>query len=540
MAEKLGYTLYMTKHIIYQVLPRLWGKGKFSDWDRKTFDYLKWMGVSAVWYTGVLRHARGKAFVKGEPGSPYAITDYYDVNPYLADDENARMEEFESLLERTHKAGLKAIIDFVPNHVARDYHSYCAPEGTEDLGAGDDTSVHWRKENDFFYYPGIPFKLPSGIGEGRRKGVPHYTENPAKASGNCFTPHPGKDDWYETVKLNYCPFHTGTWDKMYRIVRFWAAKGVDGFRCDMVELVPPPFFKWMIARIKEEFPQVIFIAEVYDRDGYRTYLEDVGFDLLYHKTGFYDTLRSVTESHLGKGMRPDDGTFPPGRPTSASVLTSDWQHVGALQDRLLNFLENHDEQRIASDFYAGNGRNALASLGFSLLFNRAPFMLYFGQEIGERGMDAEGFSGRDGRTSIFDFWQIDSIQRLQEVICRRAWKNGSIGELTDAGLSVREAELLLRYQQALRLSVDEAVFREGDNYDLGWCQDYNRDEIFAFLRCLRDPEGKVALVVCNFSARRQSVTIHLPKDVCSYCRRPDLPDTLHIKIQPFDCSVLSL
>lgn len=535
----------MTKHIIYQVLPRLWGKGKFSDWDRKTFDYLKWMGVSAVWYTGVLRHARDKAFVKGEPGSPYAITDYYDVNPYLADDENARMEEFEALLERTHKAGLKAIIDFVPNHVARDYHSYCAPEGTEDLGAGDDTSVHWRKENDFFYYPGIPFKLPSGIWKGHHKGVPHYAENPAKASGNCFTPHPGKDDWYETVKLNYCPFHTATWDKMYQIVRFWAGKGVDGFRCDMVELVPPPFFKWMIARIKEEFPDVIFIAEVYERDGYRTYLEDVGFDLLYHKTGFYDTLRSVTESHLGKGARPDDGTFPPGRPTSASVLTSDWQHVGSLQDRLLNFLENHDEQRIASDFYAGDGRNALAALGFSLLFNRAPFMLYFGQEIGERGMDAEGFSGRDGRTTIFDFWTIDSIARLQEVIRRRAWENESIGELTDAGLSIREAELLLRYQQALREAVDNPLFRSGDNYDLGWCQDFNRDDLFAFLRRLQEPKGHslkktVSLVVCNFSERRQNVTLRIPEDACTYCQRPDLPETLRVEIPPFDYICLTM
>lgn len=530
----------MQKYIIYQVLPRLWGKGKFSDWNRKAFDYLKWLGVSAVWYTGVLRHARGKAFVKGEPGSPYAITDYYDVNPYLADDENARMEEFEALLERTHKAGLKAILDFVPNHVARDYHSYCAPEGTEDLGAGDDTSVHWRKENDFFYYPGIPFKLPSGIGKGSGKNAGVWRENPAKASGNCFTPHPGKDDWYETVKLNYCPFHTATWDKMYQIVRFWAAKGVDGFRCDMVELVPPPFFKWMIARIKEEFPQVLFIAEVYDRDGYRTYLEDVGFDLLYHKTGFYDTLRSVTESHLGKGARPDDGTFPPGRPTSASVLTADWQRVGALQDRLLNFLENHDEQRIASDFYAGDGRRGLAALGFSLLFNRAPFMLYFGQEIGERGMDAEGFSGRDGRTSIFDFHTIDSIARLQEVIRRRAWENESVNELCVAGLSVREAELLLRYQQSMQMATDEALFRSGDNYDLNWCQAYNRDELFAFLRCLREPESKTALLVCNFSDRRRQVPVCLPPEVRRYCQRPDLPGEVSVDIPAYDFNFLRL
>ena len=176
----------VNKFTIFQVLPRLWGRGKFSDWDRKTFDYIKWLGVSAVWYTGVLRHARGKAFVKGEPGSPYAITDYYDVNPYLADDEAERMAEFEALIHRTHEAGLKVIMDFVPNHVARDYHSYCAPEGVRDLGADDDTSVHWRPDNDFFYYPGIPFKLPDGIDGWRQRAklpAPEaYEENPAKVS----------------------------------------------------------------------------------------------------------------------------------------------------------------------------------------------------------------------------------------------------------------------------------------------------------------------------------------------------------------------
>ncbi len=515
----------MEKYTIYQVLPRLWGKGKFSDWDKDAFDYLKGMGVSHIWYTGVLRHARGKAFVKGEPGSPYAITDYYDVNPYLADEENDRMSEFEELIHRTHEAGLKVILDFVPNHVARDYHSYCAPEGVRDLGADDDTSVHWRQENDFFYYPGIPFKLPEGIDEWRKQAklpTPEpYEENPAKASGNCFTPHPSKDDWYETVRLNYCTFHTETWDKMLDIVRFWAAKGVDGFRCDMVELVPPPFFKWMIAAVKKDFPQVSFIAEVYERECYRMYLEDIGFDLLYHKTGFYDTLRTITE---GRG--------------SATALTADWQCVGNIQDRLLNFLENHDEQRVASDFYAGNGRRGLAALGFSLLFNRAPFMLYFGQEIGERGMETEGFSGRDGRTTIFDFWSIDSIQRLQAVIQRHAWENGSINELCEAGLSVREAELLLRYRQTMSLALTEP-FLSGDNYDLNWCQDFNRDELFAFLRCLRS-ESQVSLLVCNFSDRRQNVTLRIPEDARAYCHRPDLPETLRVEIPPFDYILLPL
>ena len=214
------------KSIIYQVLPRLWGNGKFSSVDAEAFSYWKSLGADYIWYTGLIRHASkssGEKVVKGDAGSPYAITDYYDVNPYLADQPEHRMEEFQDLVHRTHAAGLKVVMDFVPNHVAREY------AGT--LGAGDNTTVHWTPENDFFYYPGQALELPVPCGG--------YTEMPAKASGNCFTPAPGINDWYETIRINYCDFHTSTWDKMLEIVRFWASKGVDGFRCDMVELVPP-------------------------------------------------------------------------------------------------------------------------------------------------------------------------------------------------------------------------------------------------------------------------------------------------------------
>lgn len=220
------------KQIIYQLLPRLWANGKFSGIDGESLDYIKGLGVDSVWYTGVIRHATRKAdegctpshpqIVKGEAGSPYAITDYYDVNPYLATDPENRMEEFLQLVERTHQYGLKVIMDFVPNHVARDYQSHYP--GVRSLGADDDTSVHWAAENDFFYYPGEALRLPVPC-----EGEP-FREYPAKASGNCFSPAPTVNDWYETVKINYCDFHTGTWDKMYDIVRFWALKGVDGFR----------------------------------------------------------------------------------------------------------------------------------------------------------------------------------------------------------------------------------------------------------------------------------------------------------------------
>ncbi len=516
----------MGKFNIYQVLPRLWGNSRFSDWQKAEFDYLKWLGMSHVWFTGVLRHARGKAFVKGDPGSPYAICDYYDVNPYLADDESRRMEEFEALIARTHEAGLKIIIDFVPNHVARDYFSAAAPDGVRSLGADDDCSVHWKAENDFYYYPGIRLQLPV---EPNASQAP-YIEEPAKASGNCFTPSPGKNDWYETVRLNYCPFHTPTWDKMYEIVRFWAQKGVDGFRCDMVELVPAPFFQWMIAKIKEEFPSVIFVAEVYERAGYSHYINEIGFDYLYHKTGFYDTVRAITEYNIHpEGQRPWNA--------SAQCLSQDWQQVDAIQNQLLCFLENHDEQRVASDFYAGKAPRGLAALGFSLYFNRAPFMLYFGQEVGERGMEQEGFSGLDGRTTIFDSWTIDSISRLNKVIAQRAWENGGINELTEAGLSVREAELLCRYSQALQMAVEDKALREGSSFDLNWVQQDNKDELFSFLR---HKDDHTVLVVCNFSAKKRQTRVLIPQEAKDYVGNQSLPDSVKVCIKGFDFAVVIL
>ena len=354
----------MRKMIVYQVLPRLWGNGKFSEFDSGTLTYFKSLSVSHVWFTGVIRHATtisaegcpasDKQIVKGAAGSPYAITDYYDVNPYLADNPSERITEFEALLNRCHEAGLKVIIDFVPNHVSRDYGKVglSKPE-IKPLGADDDPTVHWRAENDFYYYPGQALKLPFD--------VQTYYENPAKASGNCFSPSPSVNDWYETIRLNYCDFHTETWDKMYEIVRYWCGKGVDGFRCDMVEMVPWQFFQWLIKKIKGEFPEIIFIAEVYQKELYSRYINEVGFDFLYDKSGLYDSVRAVVEGH---------GT--------AKSLTWNWQFLGDLQPRMLNFLENHDEQRFASDFFGKDARRTFAALGAGIFLNTAPYMIYFG------------------------------------------------------------------------------------------------------------------------------------------------------------------
>ena len=120
------------------------GVGKFNDINETALKGIKELGTTHVWFTGVLEHATlsdntklgipldDADVVKGRAGSPYAIKDYYDVNPDLAVDIKNRVQEFEQLINRTHAQGMKVIIDFVPNHVARFYKSEAKPEGVKD------------------------------------------------------------------------------------------------------------------------------------------------------------------------------------------------------------------------------------------------------------------------------------------------------------------------------------------------------------------------------------------------------------------------
>lgn len=517
----------MGKVIIYQMLPRLWGNiggknikngtlkdngcGKFSSIDTISLEYLRSLGVSHVWYTGIIRHATAEDsdgctpssadWVKGRAGSPYSITDYYDVNPYLADEPENRMEEFHKLVERTHAAGLKVIIDFVPNHVARDYGRFTAahpaPTGMAALGESDDKSVHWKDSNDFFYYPGIPLALPIQNQT--------YMEMPAMASGNSYTSSPGVNDWYDTIKLNYCDTHTETWEKMYDIVNFWAGQGVDGFRCDMVELVPPAFFKWLISRIKKDRPDLLFVAEVYQKTLYSKYIREIGFDLLYDKSGIYDTLRAIVEKNA------NDSGVPVEDWQSAKRITWNWQSLGDLQPYMLNFLENHDEQRFASDFFGCDARNSYAALYTTLYLNNAPFMLYAGEEVGERGMDNEGFSGRDGRTSIFDWWAPSSLTRLYKYIH---------GE--KEALAPEEETMLDTYRKALKFAAEDNAVSKGTFYDLCYCNyasdGFNPDRHFAFLR---DFEDETLLIVCNFSKNDADMKISIPEHAFNWMKMPE-------------------
>lgn len=519
----------MSKPIIYQMLPRLWGNdtsspvhngelsqngtGKFSDIDSNTLEYLKWLGCSHVWYTGVIRHSTLASeqgctpshpqFVKGKAGSPYAICDYFDVNPYLADTPSERMAEFDELIKRTHEHGLKVIIDFVPNHVARDYGKGPDASPKNRLGKDDDKSVHWKHSNDFFYYPGEALKLPLPCPE----GIEPYYEYPAMATGNnCYNPAPGINDWFETIKINYCDDYNETWEKMYEIIDFWAAKGVDGFRCDMVELVPPQFFKWLIERIKKSYPHLIFIAEVYKKELYNEYIRNVGFDYLYDKSGLYDTLRTIVQKNAA-----DDGT-PVEMWQSATGITRNWQYLGDLQPYMLNFLENHDEQRFGSDFFGIRSQDTMASLAISLFLNTAPFMVYFGEEVGERGMDHEGFSGCDGRTTIFDWWSIASIRRLRAVIANKSYKLLDVERLVASGLEINEAKLFIRFASALKTASSDSAIGMGTTYDLSYCNfvsdGFNKDKHFAFLR---DFEDHTLLIAVNFSDSDANMKLTIPE-----------------------------
>ena len=502
------------KPIIYQLLPRTFanynetrkhngtlqenGCGTLNAITPKALRAIRDLGATHVWYTGVIRHATAQlntpAIVKGKAGSPYAITDYYDIDPDLCENQRQRMKEFTDLVERSHKANLQVIIDFVPNHVAREYHSTCKPKGVEDLGATDNPAWAFSPLNNF-YYIHEPF-APQFDLQG-------YSENPARATGNdCFTAHPSKNDWYETIKLNYGVFYQNggeqqfepipnTWHKMLHILLFWAGKGIDGFRCDMAEMVPQAFWSWAITQVKEQYPDILFIAEVYNPDLYRAYIA-AGFDYLYDKVGMYDYLRGVTSKNW-----------------AVEGITQQWQAVDDIRQHMLYFLENHDEQRIASGFFCGRGMCAEPAMIVAATLGSNPVMIYAGQELGEKGMDAEGFSGMDGRTTIFDYWGIKSIQ---------AWANH--GKFDGAGLDEEQRSLRQFYHNLLRLARTEKAITQGEMYDLEYAQGegFNKHEQYAYIRKYKQ---QILLIILNFDDRQRDISVRIPQEAFAHLNQPE-------------------
>ena len=489
------------------------GCGKFNSYTNKALKAIGELGITHIWYTGIIAHstctdytAHGinkdhHAIVKGKAGSPYAIKDYYDVDSDLAEDIPGRMKEFEELVKRTHKAGMKVIIDFVPNHVSRGYNSTMKPMYIDDLGQHDNTDAAFSTSNNFYYLPGQHLELHFGAQEEDF----YYSEFPAKVTGNdCFSATPGVNDWYETIKLNYgVDYQNGgskhfspvpdTWNKMLNILLFWIEKDIDGFRCDMAEMVPVEFWNWVIPRVKSR-KNVSFIAEVYNPSLYWDFINTGHFDYLYDKVGMYDTLRNII---CEKAPSTD--------------LTSRWQAIEKFNEHMLFFLENHDEQRIASDFFAGSAQAGIPGITYVATHGANPIMIYNGQELGEKGMDEEGFSGIDGRTSIFDYWSMDSI---------RKWANK--GNFDGKHLSKEQREIREYYRKLLNICKDEKALSNGKFYGLAYCNKDNPyfpvTRIKAYLRKYKD---ELILVVINFDKKEHDFRVNIPKNAFDILQIPD-------------------
>lgn len=540
-----------SKLIIYQLPVRLFGNqnttnqyygsieengsGKFNDITGTALDSLKAFGITHIWYTGILEHATMTDYssmgikqddpdvVKGRAGSPYAVKDYYDVDPDLAINVKDRMKEFEALIDRTHQHGLKLLIDFIPNHVAREYYSDVAPDSVVGFGMKDDLTKAFSPTNDFYYIPNSSFKVP----EGENAGGPNFKsrlkdgkfdEKPAKATGNnVFKSAPSINDWYETIKLNYgldvmnqdsahfSPMPP-VWKKMYDILSFWADKGVDGFRCDVAEMVPVEFWNWVIPKVKERHPNLIFLAESYTPEKYAHYISVGKFDYLYNKVGLYDALKKFITNNVEADVEE-----------IRQVVAFQKE----FQSHMLNFLENHDEERIASEIFAGDPKKAFPSMVASAAINKGPMMIYFGQEMGEEGKGKEGYGGDDGKTTIFDYWNVPAVYQ---------WINN--GKFDGGLLSEEQRNVRKFYQQLLKIVQQNKVLTVGDfeevrNKDFGAKQ-------FSFLRKSGD---SAVWVILNFdNINRFEATISYPfhrkgMKVSNLFTGERLPDANDLKIE---------
>ncbi len=546
------------KIVIYQVFTRLFGNtqtanipwgtreqngvGKFKDFDDKALEGIKQLGVSHIWYTGVPHHALVADYsgigisaddpdvIKGRAGSPYAVKDYYNVNPDLAVNPANRLQEFEDLLARSHRHGLKVMIDIVPNHVARRYQSLNAPPGTRDFGADDDTSVEYARNNDFYYVPGQPFQVPAWPAEYRvLNGETHplsdgrFDENPAKWTGNgSRAAQPKFDDWYETVKINYgvkpdgsydfprLPADyaskdwrahyafwqdkdvPGSWKKFRDITQYWLAKGVDGFRYDMAEMVPVEFWSYLNSAIKQSNPQATLLAEVYNPKQYRDYLHMGKMDYLYDKVDFYDHLKLVIQ---GKA--------------STDHLVDIQAQFADIEHHLLHFLENHDEQRIASAPFAGDARKGLPAMVVSATISTSPTMLYFGQDVGETGNGDAGF-GKASRTTIFDYWGVPAHQR---------WMNG--GKFDGGASTPAEKALRADYVRLMQLTRSAPALM-GDYHDLHKANMGSKGYDGDLLSFSRYSAKQKLVIVSNFSASKSKrFTLRLPPTLIAEWRLRD-------------------
>ncbi len=543
--------MQLKKKVVYQVFTRLfgntittnkpWGRieengiGKFNDFSNQALQEIRNLGVTHIWFTGILHHALCNDYtsfgigndhpdvVKGRAGSPYAIKDYYNVNPDLAVNPAERLHEFTELLMRTHSNGLKAIIDIVPNHVARNYKGKSNREGVSDFGANDDRTVTYSRNNNFYYNPGESFAVPEWLhdykplgGEKHPLSDVKFTEFPAKWTGNnSRLSQPHFYDWYETVKLNYgvnpdgfkdfdslpadyynkdfkehYAFWLGksvpdTWLKMKDIALYWLDMGVDGFRYDMAEMVPVEFWSYLNSAIKMKNPDAFLLAEVYNPAEYRNYIHLGKMDYLYDKVEMYDTLKGIIQGH--------------GNTDSIAAIQNG---LADIEHQMLHFLENHDEQRIASWEFAGNAQKGKPAMVVSACISTSPTLIYFGQEVGEAAAENAGF-GSASRTSIFDYVGVPSHQR---------WLNN---KKFDGGMLLpEEKELRNFYRQLLQFTINSNAlmgnYREIHGHNRAYTPYYN-NHVFSFVRYSDDEK---LIIVCNFhSGDTFGFDLQIPPDI---------------------------
>ena len=495
---------------IYQLFPRLFGNkqtdfhfngskaengcGTFNDIDETALNAIKDLGITHIWLTGILEHASESIgthpdITKGRAGSPYAVTDYHAVDPDLG-----TMDDLEHLVSRIHEKGMKVIIDFIPNHLARQNNGF-------DLC-------------NFYYCEGQAFVSPRRISE------QPYEEFPAKATGNnVFSSCPTINDWYDSVKLNYDEHDT--WEKMLEILRFWCGKQVDGFRVDMAEMVPVAFWRWVIENLRKDY-QPLMIAEIYQPTLYKPFLE-AGFDYLYDKVGLYNTLERV----LCEGLE-------------AKEISQVWKDLEGIESHMLRFMENHDEKRLASSQFVGDAFAALPAVALSALMNMGPFMVYNGQESGEDAAGEVGYSGDDGRTSIFDYCHMPKHQK---------WMNG--GKFDGSGFDEAQKKLFSFYHKLLHFRQEHTAITEGKFYDLMWCNpwymNFDPQFVYAFLRY---SETERLLIVVNFNRNEsRDVEVKIPHDALAMMGRSkanefdmnDFASEVHpVHLEPTETKVVDL
>lgn len=541
------------KKVVYQVFTRLFGNtnvtnkpwgtleengvGKFADFDNKALTELKNLGITHMWYTGVPHHALINDYtaigisnddpdvVKGRAGSPYAVKDYYNVNPDLAIDPSKRLEEFKDLVERTHGHDMKVIIDIVPNHVARNYEGLTNPNGIADFGANDDTSLEYARDNNFYYIPNEAFKVPNWQegyrplgGDENRLSDSKFEEIPAKWTGNgSRLAQPHFNDWYETVKINYgvkpdgsYDFETlpdayaemdykahfefwkekdlpNSWYKFRDIALYWLDFGVDGFRFDMAEMVPVEFWSFMNSSIKMKNPDAFLLAEVYNPDLYRDYIHKGKMDYLYDKVELYDSLK-----HIMKGYGWTDHIH---------TVQNGLQDI---EHNMLHFLENHDEQRIASPDFVNRAEIAKPAMVVSATISSSPTMIYFGQEVGEDGSENAGF-GSPTRTSIFDYIGVPAHQR---------WMNNK--KFDGGQLTPEERQLRDFYKRLLNFTINSSAMM-GPYQEIHYFNKENTPtydhRVFSFVRWSDDEK---LIIISNFDKdKTYDFEIKIPGSVIS-------------------------